>query len=266
MTKKLENKLIDKLNMLDSDYFNMDDGIGHYKRDNLEVTNCIVDLLNVDKNDQDEAISVTYGGSATFINCVFKHAGKLCLIGSGDEFKRGVEKNKIVVFKYCLFENFGRRGPEVQSGMHCYLDHCVIRNWSIPLQFNVRSFGAWAHNGGTIEATNCVFINSNFLNFKQKVQDRIYHISQAVLDNGIKALFDKKTYIAGWRRGLTQSDTGRVQASKCYASKGVILENCVSTMSGIDKDNLIRVIEDIYIANIVRTQRNKLELAANEGK
>jgi hypothetical protein len=62
--------------------------------------------------------------------------------------------------------------------------------------------------------------------------DRWHHFWQAIKDNGIKAIIDPMTYVAGWRRGLTASDSGIVHAMHCYASEGVIIQNGDFYMDG----------------------------------
>ena len=220
--------------------FNQDDGIGlALNGENLYVHECIVDFAGIPLKEQDGAVDITYGTAAKFSHCVFRNVGKLSLIGSGDKHKLADELGCKVVFDTCLFENFGRRGPEVQSGMHCILQNCVIRNWGDSANFTVRSFGAWAHDGGSMEAVNCVFVNSNTLSLWQNILDRANHISQAVLYDGIKALFRRFTYTPGWRRGLT----GNVQAVNCYASDGVVLQGNTTHMRREQASRLVKDVE-----------------------
>ena len=225
---------------------NVDDGVGiAVPNEMLYLHDCIIDLDNLPLKNQDEAVAVTWGSSARIVNCVIRNAGKLILLGSGDEDHRADEEKKEVTLEYCLLEQFGRRGPEVQCGMICNLKNCIIRNWGWSDQFTVRSFGAWAHDGGIINATNCVFVNENTLHLRQRIQDRIYHISQAVQDNGIKALFKKLTYTAGWKRGLTASDTGKVTATHCYASDNVIVQNNTNPMKEAEAEELAKTLKHI---------------------
>ena len=121
------------------------------------VEDCLIDLSACPLDKLDEAVGVTWGSSAVFRRCVIRGAGKLVLCGSGDTDKVNIERGKTVIFEDCILEDFGRRGPEAQSGMRVMLRGCLIRNWCAPDRFDVRSFGAWAHHGGSIEAVDCVF-------------------------------------------------------------------------------------------------------------
>ena len=88
-------------------------------------------------------MGVVWGSSAVFRRCVIRGAGKLVLCGSGDTDKLNVERGKTVIFEDCILEDFGRRGPEAQSGMRVMLRGCLIRNWGAPDRFDVRSFASW---------------------------------------------------------------------------------------------------------------------------
>ena len=124
------------------------------------VEDCLIDLSACPLDQLDEAVGVVWGSSAVFRRCVIRGAGKLVLCGSGDAAKIAVEHGQTVTFEDCVLEDFGRRGPEAQSGMRVILQDCLIRNWGAPDRFDVRSFGAWAHHGGSIEAVGCVFDQS----------------------------------------------------------------------------------------------------------
>ena len=121
------------------------------------VEDCLIDLSACPLGQLDEAVGVVWGSSAVFRRCVIRGAAKLVLCGSGDTDKVNVERGKTVIFEGCVLEDFGRRGPEAQSGMRVMLRGCLIRNWCAPDRFDVRSFGSWAHHGGSIEAVDCVF-------------------------------------------------------------------------------------------------------------
>ena len=208
--------------------FNPDDGIGIWQNKvHLECSRCIVDLKDVPLDEQDEAVSVTYGCTANFHYCIFRNTGKLILLGSGDEKARKDEEGSLVTFNNCIFEEFGRRGPEVQAGMVCLLNNCIIYNWCSPKYFTVRGFAGWAHDGGKIIAKDCIFLNSNQMTLKQRIQDKVYHISQAWLDDGMKSMFNWRTYVPGWQRGLI----GDIDAEHCYASDGVVIEHNHKPMS-----------------------------------
>ena len=119
------------------------------------VEDCLIDLSACPLGQLDEAVGVVWGSSAVFRRCVIRGAGKLVLCGSGDTDKLNVERGKTVIFEDCILEGFGRRGPEAQSGMRVMLRGCLIRSWGAPDRFDVRSFAAWAHHGGGIEAGPC---------------------------------------------------------------------------------------------------------------
>ena len=222
--------------------FNSDDGIGiSANGEFLHVRNSTVNFygLPLGEKYQDEAAAVTWGASALFERCIFRGAGKLFLCGSGDRNRRADEVGCQVTLRECLLEGFGRRGPEVQCGMLCKMEDCAIVDWGTPNRFSVRSFGAWAHDGGAIVATNCAFINIDRLTRWQRVADHWHHFWQAISDNGLRAIFDPLTYAAGWRRGLTASDTGSVEAIDCYASPGVIVQGQVGGMRMTEANALI---------------------------
>ena len=92
-------------------------GVGISDGEDWLVEDCIIDLSACPLDQLDEAVGVTWGSSAIFRRCVIRSAGKLVLCGSGDAAKAAVERGKVVIFEDCILENFGRRGPEAQSGM-----------------------------------------------------------------------------------------------------------------------------------------------------
>ena len=91
----------------------------------------IIDLSACPLERLDEAAGITWGSRAIFRRCVIRGAGKLILCGSGDADKLAVERGKVVIFEDCILEDFGRRGPEVQSCMWIILRRCLIRNWGV---------------------------------------------------------------------------------------------------------------------------------------
>ena len=226
--------------------FNSDDGIGlAVKGEFLHVRNSVIDFSGLPLDEQDEACAVTWGASALFERCIIRGAGKLFLCGSGDKERRAGEEGCQVTLRECLLEGFGRRGPEVQCGMTCKMEDCVVRFWGAPGMFSVRAFGAWAHDGGEIWATRCAFINQCHMTFPQRVADRWHHFWQALHDNGLRAIFAPLTYAAGWRRGLTASDTGLVAAIGCYASPGVILQAKSGGMTEAEAMRLVAHLENV---------------------
>ena len=129
------------------------DGLGMSDGQSWLVEDCVIDLSACPLEGLDEAVGVTWGSRALFRRCRIRGAGKLLLCGSGDADKLAVERGRVVIFEDCILEDFGRRGPEAQSGMRVILRRCLIRNWGEPERFDVRAFAAWAHHGGRIEAT-----------------------------------------------------------------------------------------------------------------
>jgi len=193
------------------------DGLGFADGKEYLVQDCIIDLSACPLDTIDEAVGVTWGSSATFQRCVIRGAGKLCLCGSGDADKVDVEEEKRVRFIDCVLENFGRRGPEVQSGMRVFLQNCLVRNWGDPSRFTVRNFGAWAHKGGRIDAIGTIFWQDRFLRpWKQFWADLFDHIGQAWNDEGIRGLLRLSTWIPGVCKGLLATDGGEAYAWQCW--------------------------------------------------
>ena len=104
-------------------------GLGMSDGQSWLVEDCLIDLSACPLEGLDEAVGVTWGSRALFRRCVIRGAGKLLLCGSGDADKLAVERGKTVIFEDCILEDFGRRGPEVQSCMRVILRRCLIRNW-----------------------------------------------------------------------------------------------------------------------------------------
>lgn len=181
------------------------------------VEDSIIDLSACPLERLDEAVGVTWGSRALFRRCVIRGAGKLLLCGSGDADKLAVERGKTVIFEDCILEDFGRRGPEVQSCMRVILRRCLIRNWGEPGRFDVRAFAAWAHDGASIRAEDCVFWQDRFLQagLRGLVAD---------LANWIGWCWQRRDwhplhwFLPGVCRGLTASQGGKVSARRCYAN------------------------------------------------
>ena len=240
----IANKLITRTQQL-GPLFTEKDGLGLFDGHEYLVHDCIIDMSGAE--DVDEATAVTWGSSTEFRRCVIRDAGKLFLCGSGDKDKRSVEDGKTVTLKNCILENFGRRGPEVQCGMQVTMHNCLIRNWGNPDYFDVRNFGAWAHNGGMIHAIECVFWQDNFSRPpKQAVRDIIAHIGQAVNDEGLLALLKPSTYIPGICRGLTATCGGKVSALGCYKNCWWIrVENLECGMDEYEARELVARLEEM---------------------
>ena len=241
---EIANKRITRVDQLGPAY-TANDGIGIFDGHEYLVHDCIIDLSGVDAGD--EVVAVTWGSSAIFRRCVIRGGGKLCLCGSGDNDKRNVEDGKTVTFTDCIFENFGRRGPEVQSGMSVTMHNCLIRNWGDPDFFSVRNFAAWAHDEGELRVERCVFWQESFLRpIGQFFKDIANHIGEAVNDSGLIALLYPSTYIPGVCRGLMESDGGSVSAEKCYKNHWWIrLQNAKNGMSKDEAQELIATLESM---------------------
>lgn len=184
------------------------------------VEDCLIDLSACPLDKLDEAVGVVWGSSAVFRRCVIRGAGKLVLCGSGDTDKVNVERGKTVTFEDCILEDFGRRGPEAQSGMRVMLRGCLIRNWCAPDRFDVRSFGAWAHHGGRIEAMDCVFDQPClWRGWQIMLRDWLAHLGQAWNDEGLRGLLRPANWLPGVCRGLVATAGGQVRAENCHATR-----------------------------------------------
>lgn len=229
--------------------FNHDDGIGLAGDYTLSVKNCVVDFSSLPIGDayQDESAAITRGCEAAFERCIIKGAGKLFLMGCGDEDWKSAEWRKTVRLTNCILEDGGRRFPEVQDGMDCTLTRCLIQHWSDPDRFNVRGFGAWAHDDGRIFANGCVFIGTpkGAIPLSQRIRDRAAHIGQAVNDEGLKALFQRKTYVPGWERALFATDGGEVRAYQCWFGDGLYTDSNESPMCYEDALTAIKYFDEL---------------------
>ena len=217
-----------------------DDGIGMYQPLSYIIEDCIIDFSGLSLDEQDEAVGVTWGASATFRRCVIKGAGKLILCGSGDKDKVNVEAQKRVMFYDCVFEDFGRRGPEVQNGMHATLHNCLIKNWGMPGRFTVRNFGSWAHRKGRIDAIGCVYWQDSFLRpLRQFCADLADHIGQAWNDEGIRGLLRLSAWIPGVCKGLYATDGGEAHAWQCWKNRWWIMLPWRHTTAMMDKKDAL---------------------------
>ena len=224
------------------------DGVGLTSGNHWEIWDCIIDMTNVPDKAVDEAVGITWGCSANFHDCVIRGAGKLILCGCGDDEKRSLEEGRRVTFDHCLLENFSRRGPEVQDGMHCTLRSCVVRNWGFLDKFNVRAFGAWAHKGGSIEAVDCVFEQpGKYAPFNYWIKDHLAHLGQAFNDSKLFGIFSKNAWRSGFRRALTASAGGSVTAHHCRTNhKEIYIENNSDVMDKLMADDLVGELETMY--------------------
>lgn len=214
---EVSNKYITKPGQLDPKYFTHDDGIGCVTDNVYYIHDSIVDFSALDLDEQDEACAFTWGGHGTIERCLIRGAGKLFMLGSGDKDHRPLEIGRRVIVRDSILEDFGRRGPEVKCGMTCEMTRCLVKHWARPDRFTVRSFGAWAYDGGIINAMNCIFIpyEKDEIPFCQRVKDCANWIGEMVRLDGLKALLNPKTYIPGRRRALVATGNGSVMANQC---------------------------------------------------
>ena len=196
------------------------DGLGMSDGQSWLVEDSLIDMSACPLEGLDEAVGVTWGSRALFRRCRIRGAGKLLLCGSGDADKLAVERGRVVIFEDCILEDFGRRGPEAQSGMRVILRRCLIRNWGEPGRFDVRAFAAWAHHGGRIEAYACVFDQPRFWRgWRLMARDWLAHLGQAWNDEGLRGLLRPANWLPGVCRGLTATAGGHVRAENCRATR-----------------------------------------------
>lgn len=224
-----------------------DDGLGFCNGENVWVHDCYIDLQGNPISELDEAIGLTYGAQGLVEKCVIRGASKNILIGSGDKEAVPLEIGKHITIRECIIEQGGRRFPEVQDGYVVFLQKCLIQDWGMKSRFKDRSFGAWAHNGGKLHAMSCVFRQQSLRRgILWWLKDITAHIWQALIDDGLKVLFQRKTYLPGTCRALTCDNTGRVSAVDCWKSHPqMLIENCESYMSDDDADALIEELEQM---------------------
>lgn len=185
------------------------------------------DLSSHSIEEIDECFSAVRGASAVVRNCIFSGAEKVSLIGCGDIEWRPLERGKWVVFENCVFRNGSRRMPEVQSGMSVLLLNCTIEDWCLPsLQPSdpkkARGFGAWAHDGGTIVAVDCIFRQSLPFwrgGWRFMLSDLLGHLGNAWNESGILGILRPSSWLPGPCRGLTASDGGSVRAVRCRKNR-----------------------------------------------
>lgn len=176
------------------------------------IRNCIIDFRNVPEEEQDEAISGVCGAVVEVENTIIIGAKKAMLCGNGDYPNQDKELGRWNLFNVA-FIDCGRRCPEAQDGVHVYMNQCLIENWGVT--FDVRSFGAWAHRGATIEANKCVFIQKEHPSIKNFLVDLGNHIGQAFNDRPSKLV----DYITpGFLRAATASKDGNITLKECFAN------------------------------------------------
>lgn len=197
--------------------------------DTADIDNCTFDLTAYPRTEQDEIISLVKGAQVRIRNSVIYGGIKAILAGNGDHPVEDSEFGRLEM-QNCIIIGSGRRCPEAQDGVRVTMDQCWIADWG--LDFDVRAFGAWAHKGASIKATNCIFTQLTSPSLVEWFLDHINHIGQAVNTYGLKALLNSRTYVSGFRRALTADSGGTVWGRNCYRnSPSVIVDGCDSWMS-----------------------------------
>ena len=120
----------------------------------------------------------------------------------------------------CLIDLSACPLDQLDEAVRVMLRGCLIRNWGAPDRFDVRSFGAWAHRGGRIEAESCVFDQPCFWRgWHIMVRDWLAHIGQSWNDEGLRGLLRPANWLPGVCRGLVATAGGQVRAANCHATR-----------------------------------------------
>ena len=217
------------------------DGIGFCDGYEHLVRDSIVDFSLVPLDAQDEAASCTWGSQARFQRCWIRGAGKLFLCGCGDDSHVPQETGRHVILEDCLLEDFGRRGPEVQDGMICEMERCVVREWGDPDRFSVRNFGSWAHHSGVILAHDCVWQQT--WKWDNWLRDLIGHVGQAWNDEGVRGLLRPTTWMPGIMHALRATAGGYVSAVNCRAPWWCVMQGKEGRMGATDAKILVAQLE-----------------------
>lgn len=208
--------------------------------DSVLVEDSIIDFRNLDPKKQDEAISGVGGARVTIRRCVIVGSIKAILVGNGDMPE--ADKNGYFDISDCIFMNCGRRCPEAQDGTKVNMTRVWVHNWGNP--FDVRSFGAWAHKGSKIVATDCIFTQSKFFNlgFKNFFIDLANHIGQSFNEKD----FRLASYILpGVCRGIMKGKDGSVEVSHSYKNHWWIkLDNHESPMDRKWARNIVKSFDE----------------------
>ena len=193
------------------------DGITVYGSDGpVIIRNCTVDLGRWPLDKLDEGISGVDGARAVIRRTRVTRVGKGILWGNGDY--PATDPDAELVLEDCIIRDVGRRAPEAQDGVRVIMRRCVIRNWGIGRRFTVRSFGAWAHDGASIRAEDCVFWQDRF--WQSGLRGFVVDLA-----NWIGWCFNRRDWnplhwlLPGVCRGLTASQKGKVSASRCWANR-----------------------------------------------
>lgn len=193
------------------------DGITVYGSDGpVIIRNCTVDFVRWPLDKLDEGISGVDGARAVIRRTRVTRVGKAILWGNGDY--PDTDPDAKLVLEDCIIRDVGRRAPEAQDGVRVIMRRCVIRNWGIGSRFTVRSFGAWAHDGASIRAEDCVFWQDRF--WQSGLRGFVVDLA-----NWIGWCFNRRDWnplhwlLPGVCRGLTASQKGKVSASRCWANR-----------------------------------------------
>lgn len=193
------------------------DGITVYGSDGpVLIRRCVVDLGSWPLERLDEGLSGVDGARAVVRETRVARVGKGVLWGNGDYPE--TDPSAELVLEDCIVRDIGRRAPEAQDGVRVLMRRCVIRNWGVRSRFTVRGFAAWAHDGASIQAEECVFWQDRFLQagLRGLVVD---------LANWIGWCFNRRDWnplhwlLPGVCRGLTASQGGTVSAAHCYKNR-----------------------------------------------
>lgn len=177
------------------------------------IQDCIFDLAGVPLADQDEAIDCIKGARVTIERCVFVGCKKAILGGNGD-YPAEDQAGGLLTLRNCAFVRCGRRCPEVQDGVLADMGHCWVHDWGVG-SFDVRTFGAWAHNGAALNAWDCVFSRSHSLSRKDWIVDHLNHLGEAYNDDGIRGIFSPSSWVSGQERGLDYTGGGQGGSLDC---------------------------------------------------
>ena len=193
------------------------DGITVYGSDGpVVIRNCTVDLGRWPLDKLDEGISGVDGARAVIRRTRVTRVGQAILWGNAAY--PATDPDAELVLEDCIIRDVGRRAPEAQDGVRVIMRRCVIRNWGIGSRFTVRSFGAWAHDGASIRAEDCVFWQDRFW------QSGLWGFV-VDLANWIGWCFNRRDWnplhwlLPGVCRGLTASQKGEVSASRCWTNR-----------------------------------------------
>lgn len=193
---------------------------------------CVVDFSAHPVAALDEAISGIRGAWASLYRVGVYGAGKAILWGNGD-YPAEDAAGAHLYMEECVIRNVARRGPEAQDGARVHMRRCWVHGWGVKDRFDgCRTFGAWAHDGASITAEECLFTQDGFwqpgpLNM---AVDMANHVGEAVNRRGLFGL-TRRDFRPGVMRGLTASDGGSVTAVNCWTSHPwIVLEGAQGRM------------------------------------